>query len=167
MELLPQSSVQSFMFAHVLIMGTAFKKKKIARKTMPTTQKDSVFSRVRARMVTPDPFVIQILTLVKKILSHVTQASPVLIYHHLQTKLVSSANRVQVVSQEMVLIVQVYHNYRLLTRQNGSRPIPNHLVLRLDQQRNPKRSRWAVLSRSGGQSEQTISFKLLAAYTVI
>ena len=89
---------------------------------MPTTQKDSIFSRVRVRMVTPDPFVIQILTLVKKIPSHVTQASPVLIYRHLQTKLDSSATRVQVVTQEMVLIVQVCHNFRLLTRQNGQYP---------------------------------------------
>ena len=155
------------MFAHVLMMEAAFMKKKIARKTMSTTQKDSILSRVRVRMVTPDPFVTQILTLVKKILSHVTQALPVLIYRHLQTKLDSSATRVQVVTQEMVLIVQVYHNYRLLTRQNGARPIPNHLVLRLDHQGNPERSRWAPLSRSGGQSEQGISLKLLTAYTII
>ena len=147
------------MFAHVLMMEAAFMKKKIGRKIMPTTQTDSIFSRVRVRMVTPDPFVIQILTLVKKIPSHVTQASPVLIFRHLQTKLDSSATRVQVVTQEMVLIVQVCHNYRLLTRQNGSRPIPNHLVLRLDHQGNPLRSRWAFLSRSGGQSELRISFK--------
>ena len=128
------------MFAHVLMMEAAFMKKKIARKTMPTTQPDSIFSRVRVRMVTPDPFVIQILTLVKKIPSHVTQASPVLIYRHLQTKLDSIATRVQVVTQEMVLIVQVCRNYRLLTRQNCSRPIPNDLVLRLDHQGNPLRS---------------------------
>ena len=147
------------MFAHVLMMEAAFMKKKIAGKTMPTTQPDSIFSRVRVRMVTPDPFVIQILTLVKKIPSHVTQASPVLIYRHLQTKLDSIATRVQVVTQEMVLIVQVCRNYRLLTRQNCSRPIPNDLVLRLDHQGNPLRSRWALLSRSGGQSELRISFK--------
>ena len=155
------------MFAHVLMMEAAFKKKRIARKTMPTTQKDSTLSRARVRMVTPDPFVIQILTPAKKIPSHVTQVSPVLIYRHLQTRLDSSATPVQVVTQEMVLIVQVYHNYRLLTRQNGSRPILKHLVLRLDHQGNPERSRWAFLSRSGGQSEQGISFKLLTAYTVI
>ena len=153
------------MFAHVLMMEAAFMKKKIARKTMPTTQKDSIFSRVRVRMVTPDPFVIQILTLVKKIPSHVTQASPVLIYRHLQTKLDSSATRVQVVTQEMGLIVEVYHNYRLLTRQNGKGQYPT--ILRLDHQGNPERSRWALLSRSGGQSEERISFKLLTAYTVI
>ena len=115
------------MFAHVLMMEAAFMKKKIARKTMPTTQKDSIFSRVRVRMVTPDPFVIQILTLVKKIPSHVTQASPVLIFRHLQTKLDSSATRVQVVTQEMGLIAQVYHNYRLLTRQNEKGQYPTIL----------------------------------------
>ena len=102
-------------------------KKRIARKTMPTTQKDSTLSRARVRMVTPDPFVIQILTPAKKIPSHVTQVSPVLIYRHLQTRLDSNATPVQVVTQEMVLIVQVYHNYRLLTRQNGKGQYPTIL----------------------------------------
>ena len=140
-------------------------KKKIARETMSTTQKDSIFSRVRVRMVTPDPFVTQILTLVKKIPSHVTQASPVLIYRHLQTKLDSSATRVQVVTQEMVLIVKVYHNYKLLAKRLKAYTQPSCLAA--GPPGDPERSRWALLSRSGDQSEQRISFKLLTAYTVI
>ena len=108
MELQPQSSVQLLTFAHVLTVEAAFKmRKKIAETVVPTTQKDSIFSRVRALMGTPDHFVIQILTLVKKIPSRVTQVSPVTIYRRLQVTLDSSATPVQVATQEMVLIAQV------------------------------------------------------------
>ena len=108
MELQPQSSVQLLTFARVLTVEAAFKmRKKIAGTVVPTTQKDSIFSRVRVRMGTPDHFVIQILTLVKKIPSRVTQVSPVTIYRRLQATLDSSATRVQVATQEMVLIAQV------------------------------------------------------------
>ena len=110
MELQPQSSVQLLTFAHVLTVEAAFKmRKKIAGTVVPTTQKDSMSSSVlvRVRMATPDHFVIQILTLVKKIPSRVTQVSPVTIYHRLQATLDSSATPVQMASQEMVLIAQV------------------------------------------------------------
>ena len=97
MELQPQSSVQLLTFAHVLTVEAAFKmRKNIAGTVVPTTQKDSIFSRVRARMGTPDHFAIQILTLVKKIPSRVTQVSPVTIYRRLQVTLDSSATPVQV-----------------------------------------------------------------------
>ena len=108
MELQPQSSVQLLTFAHVLTVEAAFKmRKKIAGTVVPTTQKDSIFSRVRVRMGTSDHFVIQILTLVKKIPSRVTQVSPVMIYRRRQATLDSSATPVQVATQEMVLNAKV------------------------------------------------------------